>query len=133
MNRPRMRKRLVSIVISSVLGVVAAVSACSNNGEGERCQVENLNEDCQNGLTCTPKQQLQQQYAGSDRCCPPDRALATEPACKLGTGTIGTNPPSEGGTSDATTTDAADAADAAETSTDAATDASDAADADDAG
>lgn len=126
------RNRALGLIVASVLAVIAFASACSNNGEGERCQADNGNDDCLDGLTCIPKGQLVAPFNSADRCCPFNRAQATTQACKPGTGTIGNNPPdgsTEGGGTDSgsdTGTDAADSGnDAAETSTDAADDAPD--------
>lgn len=50
------------------------MGACGNAGEGDYCEVDNGNDDCQNGLTCQP--------AGTGAiCCPQDPALATTPGC----------------------------------------------------
>jgi len=121
------RNRILSVLLASCLGVLAVLSACSNYGEGERCETLNGNDDCENGLTCTPANQLVAPFNSSDRCCPFDRSQATVASCKPGTSTIGnTPPPADTGPPDTSTGDAADAAD---TGTDAA-DASDAADGD---
>lgn len=57
-------------------------SACSNQGEGERCEILNGNDDCntEEGLICFPMTQLRN--TNSDRCCPADRSRATHPVCK---------------------------------------------------
>lgn len=115
------RNRILSVLLASSLGVLAVLSACSNNGEGERCETLNGNEDCENGLTCTPARQLPAGFDSADRCCPFDRSQATVASCKQGTSTIGnTPPPADTGPPDTSTSDAADAADAADTSSDAA-------------
>ncbi|HVJ92406.1 MAG TPA: hypothetical protein VM580_21545 [Labilithrix sp.] len=59
------------------------VVACSNQGEGERCEVANGNDDCKTdqGLICYPAKELGKNVE-SDRCCPADRAKATHPVCK---------------------------------------------------
>lgn len=122
------RKRALGIVVVSVFGAIVYATACSNNGEGERCDFLNGNDDCINGLQCVKSDQLVNSSA--DRCCPVDRSTATSVACKPGTATVGNTPPDagEGGT-DATTTDAAndaaDASDASDSSSDAANDAPD--------
>lgn len=61
--------------------------ACSNQGEGERCDTQgenNGNSECQSGLRCTPAAEL----SGSqvDRCCPEVRESATVDICKPITG-----------------------------------------------
>lgn len=126
------RFRGLGIIVSAVVAMIAVASACSNNGEGERCQADNGNEDCADGLTCIPRGQLVVPYNSADRCCPFDRATATTQACKPGTGTIGNNQPDggEGGIDSGrpdtgADADAGDAADAADTGVDAAEDAPD--------
>lgn len=111
---------LLGLGVVSVLIAIAAIPACSNYSEGERCESANNNLDCQSDLTCTPAAQLTN--TTSDRCCPSDRALASETVCKV--------PPS-GGTaaSDAAasaetgiTTDPGSSTDAGDASSDAPTD-----------
>jgi len=60
-----------AVVILAVAGALSVFSACSNNGEGERCESANGSDDCQDGLICV-----------QERCCPPDRSRATAAACK---------------------------------------------------
>jgi hypothetical protein len=84
------------------------------------------NEDCADGLTCTPKAQINTPYDSSDRCCPFDRTKATHPACVILTTPITT----DAAPLDANTGPAIDATvDSADTSTpqEAGTDAADAA------
>ena len=119
--------RIIIVFLAVGLAGFVALAACSNYAEGDRCESLNGNEDCVNGLQCTPKAQLSPPFNSSDRCCPPDRTTATTPACTVpqnsiagdsappaetGPGvdaTVGdTSPPQEAGT------DAADAADAAD-------------------
>lgn len=51
------------------------VSGCSDQSEGDRCDLKNGNEDCQSGLTCTSKQVL---GGNSDICCAPN---STDVSC----------------------------------------------------
>jgi hypothetical protein len=81
MKRAR-RNRFASVVSLLVVGGWIAL-ACSNQGEGERCELRNGNDDCQDGLICNPTQ-----YQGSHRCCPVDSATATHPACVIPTSPI---------------------------------------------
>jgi len=118
MSRAR-RYRIVSIVAVVVLGGFVALTACSNYGEGERCETLNGNDDCTDGLQCTPKAQLAVPYNTADRCCPVDRTLAKEPSCAVPQNAAGNDaapPPDTGPAPDATVGDAAEAG------TDAATD-----------
>jgi hypothetical protein len=73
---------------SAVVCMMFAAAACSNQAEGERCEFDNGNDDCQDGLICIPASPRQgapytvnPQYATSDRCCPPDFHQSTHPAC----------------------------------------------------
>ncbi|HVH43143.1 MAG TPA: hypothetical protein VM925_12400 [Labilithrix sp.] len=71
---------------SIVVGVFVAIAvACSNQGEGERCNVDNGNDDCKTdeGLICYRAALLRdtRDYA-PDRCCPSDPSKATHPLCK---------------------------------------------------
>lgn len=77
------RTKVAAVVTTLTIAGWLALSACSNNAEGERCQVNNNNDDCENGLLCLAASQVNPSYNGSDRCCPADRALATHPACTL--------------------------------------------------
>ncbi len=63
---------------------LVALLACSNQGEGERCDhlaSNGGNDDCQDGLVCTPSSSLN--GAGYDACCPVDRTQATTSVCSL--------------------------------------------------
>jgi hypothetical protein len=53
------------------LGVSAL--ACSRQKEGERCDDNNENEDCEEGLVCKDSQEL---GGSSDICCPEGNATA---------------------------------------------------------
>ena len=87
-----LRYRFVGVSLASSLGVLtalAALGACSDQGEGDRCQAENGNSDCASGLVCVAGSQkdfnggvgLANGSPSSDRCCPADRSTATHPAC----------------------------------------------------
>ncbi|MBX3220700.1 MAG: hypothetical protein KF795_09285 [Labilithrix sp.] len=116
-----MRWRMGAALFLIVGGLTAAVAACSNQGEGERCEILNGDDDCKSdeGLSCYPADQLRDKTA--ERCCPRDRSKATHPACIAPTTVVGdaatpadTGPPP---TQDASTPDAdaspdADAGDA---------------------
>lgn len=85
------RYRIVGIALVTALSGFVALTACSNYEEGERCEFLNGNEDCADGLTCTPKAQINTPYDSSDRCCPFDRTKATHPACLVLTTPITTD------------------------------------------
>ena len=128
MQRARSYRIVSVLLVVGLAGFVAllSLSACSNYSEGDRCESLNGNNDCVDGLQCTPKSQLSVPFNSSDRCCPPDRTRATTAACSVPQNPIAGDsaPPSETGPSvDATIpetstvdtgTDAADAADAAD-------------------
>lgn len=89
MSRAR-RYRVVGIVLASMLGVFTTLAACSNQAEGDRCQAENGNDDCEGPLVCLAATQklfnggvglVNAPFNNSDRCCPFDRSTATHPAC----------------------------------------------------
>jgi hypothetical protein len=136
MMTTRARRRTIAAVVTSLtIGGWLVLSACSNNAEGERCQVANNNDDCENGLICLASSQVNPSYNSSDRCCPVDRTTASHPACTLlqnpvagdssppadtgpanpDTGTVdtGTDTGTDTG-ADAGDTDASDAGDAAD-------------------
>ena len=75
------RRKIAAVVTSLVVGGWLVLTACSNMAEGDRCQTENNNDDCQDGLICLSKANVNQGYNNSDRCCPPNRSTATHPAC----------------------------------------------------
>lgn len=115
--------------IVSLAALVLAV-ACSNQGEGERCEVQNGNEDCGSGLVCVPANPtnlagssasefgyttVNPPYDDADRCCPTNRASAKHPACTVVGNTGGDAAPSIDATTptvDASQQDAAQTADA---------------------
>ncbi|HEY2510721.1 MAG TPA: hypothetical protein VGI39_07690 [Polyangiaceae bacterium] len=107
--------------------IAVSLSACSGQGEGQRCDVRDDSEsppgssDCASGLVCdtgapgiagysSTSTQAGKSFFGL--CCPPSRANATTAACGAGT-TIGNNGFPEAGTdataggSDASSGDAA--------------------------
>ncbi len=95
-SNPRRTWGIALFAVASAFIVVA--SACSNQGEGERCEILNGNEDCKTdeGLICYPQAQLRN--SNSDRCCQLDRSKATHPVCKTSVDVTGdaTPPPDTG-------------------------------------
>ena len=75
-----MKRWIALLFLASACGIVA-LAACSNQGEGERCDVLNGHDDCKTDqdLRCYPANQLTN--TTSDRCCPADRSQATAPVC----------------------------------------------------
>ncbi len=87
-----MRKpsRLFFLAIAAVgFVVIVPTASCATHGEGERCETNNNNDDCDNGLICTPGGQITivteagVNNSSADICCPPDRSQATTDICKL--------------------------------------------------
>lgn len=120
-------RRKASFFTALVVGGLIAISiACSNQGEGERCEEANDNQDCKDGLVCTAPSRLN----GSDsaRCCPSLPEQATHPVCQIPVSIAqdaatppDTGPPPVGDAeadadADAGDTDASDASDASDTS-----------------
>lgn len=82
-------KKLVARIGVALLGAAVALAACSNQGEGGRCDQlasNGGNDDCQDGLVCTSSRDL---GSGSDLCCPPDRTTSTTAACQVKQAPIG--------------------------------------------
>ncbi len=64
--------------------VLAFAYACSNYGDGERCDSRGSNlgqDDCKDGLLCTTGAARGDQTA-PDLCCPPNRNDSVSAACK---------------------------------------------------
>ena len=116
-NTPQSRfARFAAVARFAFAGAVLAVGlattgACSNQSEGQRCNLDgNGNDDCIDGLICTSQRDLF--GVNSDVCCPGDRTTATTAVCQINHAPVGGNPlPPDSGadaspTSDATTSDA---------------------------
>ncbi len=72
-------KRRITIAALSIVVTALFFGACSNGSEGDRCDVRSDNggnDECQNGLKCTPAIQLNGNAQQSDRCCPQDRSTS---------------------------------------------------------
>lgn len=109
-----MKRLLGPLAFVLLLAGIMIGSACSNQGEGERCEEQNGNNDCNTdeGLICFKKSDLNSS-ASSDTCCPRDRTKATSPVCKIqskfdepGDGAVTPRPDA---TADADATDGLDA------------------------
>jgi hypothetical protein len=72
-----LRLPLLSALIA--LGAALTVVACSNQGIGQQCNVDNGNVDCDDGLICTSRSQL---LGLADICCP--ATGSNHPACVPG-------------------------------------------------
>lgn len=63
----------------------ALLAACSKQGEGERCDLNSGNLDCDTGLVCRSADQLSITGGrGVALCCPPDDVPPTVNACRAG-------------------------------------------------
>ncbi len=112
--------RSLGVVIA--LSLVAAAPGCSRQAEGDRCDSQNGNADCEDGRVCRTAGSLN---APSDVCCPAT-GEATTAACRgqsqagldagiPDTGTTTTDAGSDAGATDAGTVDSGqDAAPAAD-------------------
>ena len=89
-------RKLATLALVSV-AVALVAPGCSQQGEGERCDKDkNGDEDCDSGLTCTPKDSLLEGI--TDRCCPAagtetdkrctPRSVASEPGGRAGSGGV---------------------------------------------
>lgn len=67
---------MMGFVGASVFVIVANAAGCANQAEGQACSVDNVNEDCETGLVCVSKAELNTQV---DICCKPKDS--TNPAC----------------------------------------------------
>lgn len=92
----------------------ALVCACSEQGEGERCDTNNGHYDCEPGLVCRTLESLniEGEVPGAALCCPPDGVPPSVDSCRA-TSTIPNEPdagplPDPGNVSPAPTDDAGD-------------------------
>lgn len=88
------RFALASAAVSALAGVIFLLVACSQQAEGDRCQLDNNNDDCADGLVCTGSTNLPIAQRGTatdreGRCCPADRTQATVAACAANASTPG--------------------------------------------
>jgi hypothetical protein len=103
------RRFAFALAIAGMLSGAVAVVACSNQGEGDRCDSAGTGtppgtDDCKDGLVCTPKAELS---GNADLCCPADRTKATTAACALSHPPIGEAgiPPTGDSSSDSAATE----------------------------
>jgi hypothetical protein len=67
------------------VSLAAAFLACSKQGEGERCDPNSGNLDCETGLACRSGEQLNIGFGtGFALCCPPEGVPPTVDACRAG-------------------------------------------------
>ncbi|MEN9579275.1 MAG: hypothetical protein RJA70_2284 [Pseudomonadota bacterium] len=72
-------RSIASVLFCACLA--AALVSCSNQAEGERCELANGNEDCETGLTCKTLQSLSGEGEGAI-CCPDSNPSVAQ--CRLG-------------------------------------------------
>jgi hypothetical protein len=78
---------LPALLLLAFVGAATASVACSNQGEGEFCDPNNGNNDCQDGLECIAAPGVTS-AVNRDRCCPIPPAQPTTTACSLSTTTV---------------------------------------------
>ncbi len=82
--------RIASAIICLSLSFAWVPFACSSQAEGQRCNIDNGNDDCDEGLVCTSSRDL---GGNADICCPAS-GVSTAPDCARG----GTSASSTSGT-----------------------------------
>ncbi len=63
-----------------MVALASALTSCSKQGEGERCDPRNDNEDCESGLICRSLRSLNQGIEGAV-CCP-DQGSSSAQICE---------------------------------------------------
>jgi hypothetical protein len=93
-KRQTVISRVAFVIVGvGLVGVLAWMPACSNEAEGQACSVDNVNADCEDGLVCVSKSELNTQ---ADICCKPSGS--TNPACIPGNlGSSSSSSSGEGG------------------------------------
>jgi hypothetical protein len=120
------RLRFVLTAAAALASASSVLPACSNQGEGERCDLQadnNGNDDCNSGLVCTAKAVLGLNPK-TDLCCPQDRTQATTPQCAINQGGLDASPAPPDSGSDAPTDDMGAGDSMGDTPTESASDAS---------
>ncbi len=73
-----------------LLGALAlSLTGCTRQAEGDRCSLDNGNDDCDGSLVCTASSGLRDGDDGVDRCCPKAGDGTVDQKCTifLGSGT----------------------------------------------
>jgi hypothetical protein len=97
---PLLRARF-ALLVAVTLAAPALTVACSNQAEGERCDRNNEDEDCQEGLICKSSQEL---GGSADICCPKEEGASEIAACIRGGGATAVASTGSGATATSTTT-----------------------------
>lgn len=79
--------------VPGLLILASFLVACPSQGEGQRCNADNGNEDCSEGLVCVSSRDL---GGNADICCPPSGA-SESPECIPGGATTSTGGNGSGG------------------------------------
>jgi hypothetical protein len=83
--------RVTALLVPAFLAVLVA-SACSSQGEGDFCSLDNgaSGGDCASGLTCQPAPGIPGNIAivSKFRCCPADLTQATTEVCTVTSGNV---------------------------------------------
>ena len=79
------RAALARTVLYTALVAAPLLSGCAKQGEGERCDPNSGNLDCDTGLACRSADQLSIGVASrAGLCCPVDENAPTVNACRAG-------------------------------------------------
>ena len=79
--------RAPALLLFALVSSLTASLACSSQGEGEVCDRNNGDNDCQSGLTCVAAPGVSDTLTNSFRCCPIAPTQPTTSACTLNTTT----------------------------------------------
>ena len=93
--------RTLALAASAALSLLG----CPTQGEGERCNIENGNDDCAEGLVCKSSREL---GGNADICCPD--GASDNPECIPGGGSSTTASSSTGSTTSSSTSDTSSSA-----------------------
>jgi hypothetical protein len=72
-------------VLRATLCAALVCLGCSKQGEGERCDTNSDDLDCESGLVCRGADQLSIEGRGVALCCPPNGVPPSVDACRAGT------------------------------------------------
>jgi hypothetical protein len=93
--------RTLALAASAALSLLG----CPTQGEGERCNIENGNDDCAEGLVCKSSREL---GGNADICCPD--GASDNPECIPGGGSSTTASSGTGATTSSSTSDTSSSA-----------------------
>lgn len=97
------RPTLFALLAVPVLAAGVVIAACSDEGEGQPCSLQNGSNDCQSNLIC---EKPPGQSDSPAVCCPMDPSQATTPECSLPVTGVDASPaPPDGRTVETSTQD----------------------------